>query len=388
MVFSAMEAPILPCAAAVVGVAPREPEAARHRARGHAPRSAGRAGRRHRGGAAAAGRALPRRRGGDQPAHRRAPGGDPRGARGARGRDAGEPPRPALSTLDPRRARDRRRARPLPRSRPRAALGGARAARAARRAAPRGAAPRARPREDAEGPPLAPSPALCDRGAGEPTHGGARRARAAARSPRALLRPRARRGRAPTRALARAQRHGLRRVGGARPRPRPGGRLPRVPGPRLGDARPASARRPPSRAPRLAPPAGDAGRVGATDRDGRRLPRRLRARPRAPADHAAGGAVARTACLAATRPALRPTVGVPAMPRRARLANRGFRQSPANSLTPFADLPNVPYGSIQGRAEPTRSERPGSLRTRSGARAARPDASSAGSLVACGGRGL
>ncbi len=196
----------------------REPEAARHRARGHAPRSAGRAGRRHRGGAAAAGRALPRRRGGDQPTHRRARGGDPRGARGARGRDAGEPPRPALSPLDPRRARDRRRARPLPRSRPRAALGGARAARAARRAAPRGAAPRARPREDAEGPPLAPSPALRDRGAGKPTHGGARRARAAARSPRALLRPRARRGRAPTRALARAQRHGLRRVGGARPR--------------------------------------------------------------------------------------------------------------------------------------------------------------------------
>src|SRR5205814_1390500 len=83
-----MVAPILPCAAAVVGVAPREPEAARHRARGHAPRSAGRAGRRHRGGAAAAGRALPRCGGGDQPAHRRARGGDPRGARGARGRVA------------------------------------------------------------------------------------------------------------------------------------------------------------------------------------------------------------------------------------------------------------------------------------------------------------
>src|SRR5439155_1315111 len=82
------------------------------------------------------------------------------------------------------------------------------------------------------------------------------------------------------RALARARRRGLRRVGGARPRPRPGGRLPRVPGSRLGDARPAPARGPPSRAPRLAPPAGDAGRVGATDRDGRRLPRRLRTRAR------------------------------------------------------------------------------------------------------------
>src|SRR5437870_601474 len=260
MVFSPMPAPILPCAAAGVGVAPRGPEAARHRARGHAPRSAGRAGRRHRGGAAAAGGALPRRRGGDQPTHRRARGGDPRGARGPRGRDAGEPPRPALSPLDPRRACDRRRSRPLPRPRPRAALGGARAARAARRAPPRGAAPRARPREDAEGPPLAPSPALRDRGAGEPTHGGARRARAAARPPRALLRPRARRGRAPARALPRARHRGLRRVGGARPRPLPGDRLPRVPGSRLGDARPAPARRPPPWAPRLAPPPGAAGR--------------------------------------------------------------------------------------------------------------------------------
>src|SRR5437762_9198687 len=50
------------------------------------------------------------------------------------------------------------------------------------------------------------------------------------------------------------------------------------------------------------------------------------------------------------------------MPRRARLANRGFRQSPANSLTPFADLPNVPMAqskagrSVREANGPARSE--------------------------------
>src|SRR5438046_2480422 len=95
----------------------RRPQALRGRpdaARGHARRSAGRAGRRQRGGPRAARRALPRGRGGDQPTRRSPRAGAARGARNARGHDADQPPRPALSPRDPPRARDRRRAHPLP----------------------------------------------------------------------------------------------------------------------------------------------------------------------------------------------------------------------------------------------------------------------------------
>src|SRR5439155_21343143 len=127
-------------------------------------------------------------------------------------------------------------------------------------------------------------------------------------------------------------------------RPRPGGHLPRVPWSRLGDARPGPARRAPDRAPRLAPPAGDAGGVGATGRHGRRLPRRLRTRARAHAGRAPGGADARPARLAlrVVRTQDQP-VPVPAVHSRAceRTAGEGAANEPHVALGHLESVADV-----------------------------------------------